>query len=184
MTTTNKKIAIIVIVAVITVCISCVIYKVSHKEAETQPDPVIVTNTTTREVREAMPGANDTTVKDVSRQIERTVERDAPRQEWYTTTQERADRDAETYRARDKGDVLLKETAAAKPVDDTTNIIENKYYSVSTARKHDIQLGGAAIDGKGYVTAGYRNRDVTYTAYYDPVHNAGGAGVSVVVAKW
>lgn len=155
----------------------------THKETSKAPDPVIVTNTTTREVREAMPGANDTTVKDVSRQIERVTEREAPRQEWYSTDQQSANKKAETFRSRDNGDVLLKETAT-KPVDEKTNIIENKYYSVSTARKHDIQLGGAAIDGKGYVTAGYRNRDVTYTAYYDPVHKAGGAGVSVVVAKW
>lgn len=176
---------IIATAAVIIVCIACFIVgsKMAHKETSKAPDPVVVTNTTTREVREAMPGANDTTVKDVSRQIERAVERDAPRQEWYTTTQERADRDAETYRARDKGDVLLKETAT-KPVDEKTNIIENKYYSVSTARKHDVQLGGAAIDGNAYITAGYRNRDVTYTAFYDPVKKAGGAGVSVVVAKW
>lgn len=181
----TRKQMIIAAVAIITVCIACFIgvSKMTHKKTNKVPDPVVVTNTTTREVREAMPGANDTTVKDVSRQIERTVERDAPRQEWYTTTQERADRDAEEYRARDKGDVLLKETAT-KPIDEKTNIIENKYYSVSTARKHDIQLGGAAIDGKGYVTAGYRNRGVTYTAFYDPVHKAGGAGVSVVVAKW
>lgn len=183
MTTNKKKIAIIVIVAVITVCISCVIYKMTHKEAETQRDPVIVTNTTTREIREAIPGVNDTTVKDVSRQIERTVERDAPRQEWYDVSQESADTKAEEYRARDKGDVLLKETAS-KPVDEKTSIIENKYYSVSTARKHDIQVGGAAIDGRGYITAGYRNRDVTYTAFYDPIDKKGGAGVSVVVAKW
>lgn len=183
--TTKKQIA-ISIVAVITVCIACFIggrMTMTHKGTETVTKPVVVTDTTTREVREAMPGANNTTVKDVSRQIERTVERDAPRQEWYTTTQERADAKAEELRARDKGDVLLKETTT-KPVDEKTNVIENKYYSVSTARKHDIKVGGAAIDGKGYVTAGYRNRDVTYTAYYDPVHHSGGAGVSVVVAKW
>ena len=183
MMTTNKKIAIIVIVAVITVCISCIIYKVSHKEVETQRDPIVVTNTTTREIREAIPAANDTTVKDVSHQIERVTEREAPHQEWYSTDQQSANKKAETFRSRDNGDVLLKETAT-KPVDEKTNIIENKYYSVSTARKHDIQLGGAAIDGDAYITAGYRNRDVTYTAFYDPVKKTGGAGVSVVVAKW
>lgn len=183
MTTNKKKIAIIVIVAVITVCISCVIYKMTHKEAETQRDPVIVTNTTTREIREAIPGANDTTVKDVSRQIERVTEREAPRQEWYSTDQQSANKKAETFHSRDNGDVLLKETAM-KPVDEKTNIIENKYYSVSTARKHDIQVGGATIGGNAYITAGYRNRDVTYTAFYDPVKKTGGAGVSVVVTKW
>lgn len=80
MTTTNKKIAIIVIVAVITVCIACFIggSKMTHKETSKAPDPVIVTNTTTREIREAIPAANDTTVKDVSRQIERVTEREAP----------------------------------------------------------------------------------------------------------
>lgn len=62
---------IIAAVAVITICIACFIggSKMTHKETSKAPDPVIVTNTTTREVREAMPGANDTTVKDVSRQI-------------------------------------------------------------------------------------------------------------------
>lgn len=155
----------------------------THKETSKAPDPVIVTNTTTREVREAIPAANDTTVKDVSRQIERVTEREAPRQEWYSTDQQSANKKAETFHSRDNGDVLLKETAT-KPVDEKTNIIENKYYSVSTARKHEVQIGGAAVDGNAYVTAGYRNRDVTYTAFYDPVKKAGGAGVSVVVAKW
>lgn len=182
MTTTNKKkIAIIIIVAVITVCISCVIYSKIKEEVKT--DPVIVTNTTTREIREAIPGANDTTVKDVSRQIERVTEREAPRQEWYSTDQQSANKKAETFHSRDNGDVLLKETTM-KPVDRKTNIIENKYYSVSTARKHDIQVGGATIGGDAYITAGYRNRDVTYTAFYDPIDKKGGAGVSVVVAKW
>ena len=126
--------------------------------------------------------------KDITRVIERTVVEKAPTHEYFTYSQAAADSQAKEYAKADKADALIKQTDTV-PVINSDNksaaqVIENKYYAVTTERKHAISIGAAAVQDKAYATISYRNRRTTVTAMYNPATHEAGAAVSYEIAKW
>ena len=153
-----------------------------------EPPPVTeVESTDAKTLKEKMPDLTSSDARHISKGIERAKEK-APTYHYYTYTQEAADKKAQDYAKLQKADKIIKTTTEKAVVDAETGkpdkVIENDYYAISLEKKHRIEVGAANIDCTSYVTLGYRNRDVAYTAYYSPTKGSVSAGVSVTVAKW
>ena len=123
-------------------------------------------------------------VKDISHRIEYVERKEKPTTVFYADSQQEADKKAEMISKQENPkNVLVKETAKETETE-KAKIYQNNYYSINMNRKHDIKVGAAMIDDTAYISATYRNRDVSYTGFYSPEKKTGGAGVSVTVAKW
>lgn len=184
----NKKsylmVGISVILLLAVIVLGVLLYR-SHNKA---PEVVNVPSTTESGLRPYFPNATKSDIKDISHQITRAYEKEAPIYRYYTITQEAADKQAQEYAKKDHADKVVKTTVEKEVKDDQGNtagkVIENQYYAVNLNRKHDIKVGAADIDGEAYGSVSYRNRDVEYTGYKTVDSNKYGAGISVTVAKW
>ena len=177
--------------AVVLVCIAVAVFIYCNNRREDKaPEVKTLTATTPAEIQRVMPGVSNSEAKDITHVIERTVTEKAPTHEYFTYSQEAADSQAKEYAKADHADALIKQTDVV-PVINSDNakqpaakVIENKYYAVTTERKHAISVGAAAVDQKAYVTLSYRNRRTTVTAMYNPATHEAGAAVSYEVARW
>jgi hypothetical protein len=176
------------VMALVVIILACVsLYRYSNMSTEV----VNVPDTSTKTLQQYFPAATPADARDISRQINRAKDTQAPTYVYYTTTQAAADRQAQTFgeqSASGKPDKIIKTTTAKEVKDENGKtageVIQNDYYAVNLNRKHDVKVGAAAVDGTAYATVSYRNRDVECTAYYNPATKQGGAGVAVTVAKW
>ena len=174
---------------IVLICIIVAVFILCNKSEEKKaPEVKTVTATTPIEIQKAIPGTSNSEAKDITRVIERTVVEKAPTHEYFTYSQAAADSQAKEYAKADKADALIKQTDTV-PVINSDNksaaqVIENKYYAVTTERKHAISIGAAAVQDKAYATISYRNRRTTVTAMYNPATHEAGAAVSYEIAKW
>ena len=129
-----------------------------------------------------VPKANSD-AKRTERIIERTVERQAPKQQWYSNSQQVADETAQQVGKKDKADKIIKESQEKKVEGSDQTITENKYYGIHLERKHKIKLGVANVDHTTYTTLAYQNRSLEYRAYYS-TQGKTGIGVEYTVAQW
>ena len=173
-----------IVAAIVIAVVAAGIYTYQHSNTDTPPITTVPA-TTPATLQQYFPAASKADVKDLSHQITRAKDTQAPTYVYYTTTQAAADKQAQEYAHADQ---IVKQTTAKEVKDEsgktTGEVIQNDYYSINLARKHDVKIGAAAVDGTAYATVSYRNRDVEYTGYYNPATHQGGAGVAVTVAKW
>lgn len=154
------------------------------------PDITQVPSTNIQDIKESLPEVSESEAKDISKRIQKTKEESAPTYHYYTRNQEDADKKAEEYAKKQGADKVLKNTTTRKientkkESEKTDSIIENNYYALNMERKHNIMVGSMYVDHNSYLTASYRNRDVTYTALYGINNHKVGVGVSITIAKW
>lgn len=186
MTTDKKKWIAGIVAAILVVCLCFGAYR--WYENRSTPPITTVPDTSARTLQQYFPNLTPADSKDLSHQINRAHDTQAPKYIYYTSTQAAADKQAQVYGKQQKADQIVKQTTTKDVKDETGKttgqVIENDYYAVNLNRKHDVKIGAAAVDGTAYGTVSYRNRDVEYTAYYNPATHQGGGGVSVTVAKW
>ena len=149
-----------------------------------EPPVVNVESTMPEDLRLKMPELTKADSRDLSHQVQRAVATHRYTYQYYTTTQEQADKTAQTLAKKDKADKVIKQTMEKPVAGSDQKVIENQYYAVNLNRKHDVKVGAATVDGTAYATVSYRNRDVEYTGMYSPAEKKAGAAVSVTVAKW
>ena len=102
-----------------------------------------------------------------------------------TTDEAVADNQAKEIAKNSKASMVIKQTAEdAKASNDKVNVHDNNYYVINQERKHAINVGVADVDNSAYATVSYRNRQVEYTAMYNPSTHQAGAMVQVTVSKW
>ena len=123
-------------------------------------------------------------VKDISHRIEYVERREKPTAVYYADSQQEADRKAEMISKQENPKAVIVKQEEAPKETEKAKIYQNNYYSINMNRKHDIKVGAAYVDDTTYISATYRNRDISYTGFYSPEKHKGGAGVSVTVAKW
>lgn len=183
-----------VILVAVTVLFWISMYFLNISKEKKDPEITSVPEVTKQELREKLPEATESEIKDIDRRIRETKEEKAPTYHYYTKTQEAADEKAREYAREQKADKIIK-TTKVKEIEKPGNnddskksqkdtVIENDYYAINMERKHNITLGSTYVDHNSYVTASYRNRDVTYTALYGINNHEVGIGVAVTVAKW
>lgn len=182
--TEHKK---LVAAAVIIPIILIVPFLFNHKTAQA-PEVIQVPAVTEQHLHQYFPMESQASVKDMAKQINQAQER-VPAQQFYTYTQQAADKKAQDISKEKKADKLVKETKEKPIVDETgketgEKVIQNNYYGINLERKHKVKVGAATIDKDIYMSVGYQNRDVEYTAYYSPIKKSVGVGVEVTVAKW
>jgi len=176
-----------------------------------EPVPVVtVPNTSPNTLKQEIPELTKNDAQDLSRQIQRAVEQQAPQYHYYTYTQEAADTRAQQYAAEQKADKIVKETQYV-PIyvngqeksnkeltkeqipnenlkryeqEKENQVIENNYYAINLNRKHSVEVGAKYVHDTAYAAVSYRNRDVRYEVMYAPGRDQWGAGVMVTVAKW
>ena len=170
------------------------------KKLHKEPPPVTqVQDTDVNSLREKFPEDTEGDLKRLSNEIEKAKEEKAPTYRYYTRTQEEADKKAQEYASKQKADRIIKTTTTKEIVGENKNpdnggnkdenkktdqIIENNYYAVNMEKKHRVTVGAAHIDKNSYLTVGYQNRDIQYTAFYSPTSGNVGVGVNVTIAKW
>lgn len=190
--TEHKKAAVIAMVCAVLLCI-VLAFKGCKEEAKA-PEVTPVHSTTPTALQEYFPNMSKSDAKDTSRLINH-AQQQAPTHQYFTTTQQAADRQAQAYAARDKADKLIKTTTAVPVIDSAAakskdngqhaaEVIQNNYYAIQQNRKHEIKAGAAVIDSKVYGELSYRNRDVEYSVYCDTSVQHYGAGIQYTVAKW
>ena len=123
-------------------------------------------------------------VKDISHRIEYVERQEKPTTVFYADSQQEADKKAEMIKKQDNPKAVIVKQEEAPKETEKAKIYTNNYYAIDMNRKHDIKVGAAYVDDTTYISATYRNRDVSYTGFYSPEKHKGGAGVSVTVAKW
>lgn len=107
---------------------------------------------------------------------------------YYTSTQQEADKQAQTLAKTDKADYIL--TTTTKPVKSesvgapTDQEIQNNYYAISQEKKHRISAGATVINSKAYATLAYTNDRMTYEIHSKDLKGINGASVLYTVAKW
>ncbi|SHL00587.1 hypothetical protein SAMN05216582_13116 [Selenomonas ruminantium] len=141
----------------------------------------------TKEVKKYFPMESEATVKDITHQMERAKEKQAPQYHYYTITQKEADAKAKEYAKAQKADKVVKESREVVIKDDAgnkTSVIENDYYAINMERKHRIKTGVAVVDDDTYIKVAYQNQDVEYEVYHSPQTGKTGVGVEVTIAKW
>lgn len=177
---------------------------------KTEPVPIVtVPNTTPNTLKQEIPELSKSDAQDLSRQIQRTVEQQAPQYHYYTYTQKAADTQAQQYASEQKADKIVKETQYVpiyvngqekdkelveekKPNENLeryekekdNQVIENNYYAINLNRKHSVEVGAKYVHDTTYAAVSYRNRDVRYEVMYAPGKDRWGAGIMVTVAKW
>jgi hypothetical protein len=123
--------------------------------------------------------------KDLSRQINRVSTKELPAYHSITTDETIADNKATEIAKKQKADAVIKQTTDDKQAsNDKINVQDNNYYVINQERKHDIKAGCAYVDNSAYATISCRNRQVEYTAMYNPSTHQAGAMVQVTVSKW
>jgi len=133
--------------------------------------------------------SSDSDAADVSNLIQKAVEKPAT-VIYYTSTQEQADKQAQTLAKTDKANYVLKQTTTTIPVKSesvgvpTDQEIQNNYYAISQERKHRISAGATVIDSKAYATLAYTNDRMTYELHSKDLHSVDGASIMYTVAKW
>lgn len=186
--TQKYKAYIVAAIVCIVVFAGLALYHECNKSTDTPPPITTVPAATPQTLQQYFPQMTPADSKDLSHQITRAHDTQAPKYIYYTSTQAAADKQAQVYGKQQKADQIVKQTTTKEVKDETGKttgqVIENDYYAVNLARKHDVKVGAAAVDGTAYATVSYRNRDVQYTGYYNPATHQGGAGVSVTVAEW
>ena len=168
---------------------------VSHKKA-TDEIPVITTvysasddKLTLYTVLDAAK-ANSKTISnndanDITRLANRSASTEKPYAHSITTDEAVADNQAKEIAKNSKASMVIKQTAEdAKASNDKVNVHDNNYYVINQERKHAINVGVADVDNSAYATVSYRNRQVEYTAMYNPSTHQAGAMVQVTVSKW
>ena len=138
-------------------------------------------------IKNYFPMESEATVKDITHQMERAKEKQAPQYHYYTITQKEADAKAEEYAKAQKADKVVKESREVVIKDDagkTTSVIENDYYAINLERKHRIKTGVTVLDDDTYVKVAYQNRDIEYEVYHSPQTGKKGVGVEITIAKW
>ena len=150
---------------------------------EKVPPIVEVPKATKEYIQKAIPELNSSEAKRTERIIERTVERQAPKQQWYSSSQQVADDTAQQIGKKDRADKIIKESQEKKIEGSDQTITENKYYGIHLERKHKIKLGVANVDHTTYTTLAYQNRNLEYRAYYNTSGKTG-IGVEYTVAQW
>lgn len=178
------------IIILLTIVFWTFMYVINTNTNRKSPDITEVPSTNIQDIRESLPEASESEAKDITKRIQKTKEESAPTYHYYTRTQEDADKKAQEYAQKQGADKVLKDTktreieGTGKETNKKDSIIENNYYALNMERKHNISVGSMYVDHNSYVTASYRNRDVTYTALYGVNNHKVGVGVSVTVAKW
>lgn len=178
------------IIILLTIAFWTFMYVINTNTNKKPPDITEVPSTNIQDIRESLPEASESEAKDITKRIQKTKEESAPTYHYYTRTQEDADKKAQEYAQKQGADKVLKDTktreieGTGKETNKKDSIIENNYYALNMERKHNISVGSMYVDHNSYVTASYRNRDVTYTALYGVNNHKVGVGVSVTVAKW
>jgi hypothetical protein len=128
---------------------------------------------------------SESDAKDLSRQINRVSKKELPAYHSITIEKESADNKANEIAKENKADAVINQKSKnEKESNDKADVYDNNYYIVSSERKHDIKAGCAYVDNSAYATVSYRNRQVEYTAMYNPSTKQAGAMVQVTVAKW
>ena len=189
----HKKAAVIAIVCITLLCI-VLAFKGCKEESAKAPEVTPVHSTTPQALQEYFPNMSKADAKDTSRLIEH-AQQQAPTYQYFTNTQQAADRQAQAYASRDKADKLIKTTTAVPVIDSAAakskdngqhaaEVIQNNYYAIQQQRKHEVKAGAAVIDQKVYGELSYRNRDVEYSVYCDTSGQHYGAGVQYTIAKW
>ena len=163
-------------------------YYLYEKYVERPPSIVTPPSTTAQDLQPYFPNETKSTVKDISRQIEHTVESKAPEYHYYTVTQEAADQQAQDYGKKEHVDKIVKTTREVESKDDKGDptgqkIYENDYYGINLERKHKIKVGAIHVDNANYASLTYQNRDIEYSIYGNQEGVKGG-GVNVTIAKW
>ncbi len=169
------------------------IYVVFFKDVSRPQEPSVpvvpVTETTPQEIRQQIPELSKSEARELSEKIVETRAEVVPEYHYYTVDHAQADEKAAQIAKQDKADKIIKTTAeipvagqpeGKKPV----QVIENNYYGVTLEKKHELKLGAAYVDRDAYATLSYRNRDLEYTAMYNPTHGKWGAMVQYTVARW
>lgn len=156
---------------------------ISSGGREKVPPIVEVPKVTKEYIKQAIPEMSNSDAKRTERIIERTVERQAPKQQWYSNSQQVADETAQQIGKKDKADKIIKESSEKKVEGSDQTITENKYYGIHLERKHKIKLGVANVDHTTYTTLAYQNRSLEYRAYYS-TQGKTGVGVEYTVAQW
>jgi hypothetical protein len=174
------KLPIITVIAVMLVIAGFLLFK--HNER--CPEITTVPGTSASQLRVSDPKLSPGDARDISHRIDTVTRTQPPTVQYFTVSQAAADSKAQEIAKADGADKVIK-TAKEVPVEGSDKpVIQNDYYAITMNRKHDIKVGAAVIDSKAYASVSYRNRDVEYTAYYNPATQQGGAGISVTVAKW
>ena len=170
----------------------------NHQDKEKpEPPPVIsVPSTDANTIREHSPDLSKKESEEISKSITKAKEK-PPTYRYITSTQEEADKKAQEYAQAQKADKLIKKTEIKENIpeekDNNTNIseenksdgkIHNDYYAINLEKKHSVSMGMTYVDNQSYVTASYRNRDITYSALYGLNNHKAGVGISVTLAKW
>jgi len=133
--------------------------------------------------------SSDSDAADVSNLIQKAAAKPAT-VVYYTSTQQEADKQAQTLAKTDKADYILKQTTTTKPVKSesvgapTDQEIQNNYYAISQERKHRISAGATVIDSKAYATLAYTNDRMTYEVHSKDLQGIDGASVLYTIAKW
>lgn len=179
---------ILIAVLVLLACIAVQVYIAKQYVPPIKEVEQITPETVKEEQLDTGHYTSDADAKDVSHLINKAQDK-APTVQYFTYMDKDADNKAQQFAKTDKADYVIKQQKDITPMtkngtdENKTNVYQNNYYAVQQERKHDISMGAAAIDNKEYVSATYRNRDVSYTAYYAQ-DGKYGAGVSCRIAKW
>lgn len=194
----NKKDIVIAIITIILI-IGGLAYGFTKKLNKEPPPVTQVQDTDVNSLREKFPDDSEKDLKRLSNEIKKAKEEKAPTYRYYTRTQEEADKKAQEYASKQKADRIIKTTTTKEIIGENKNtdngdkkdenkktdqIIENNYYAVNMEKKHRVTVGAAHIDKNSYLTVGYQNRDIQYTAFYSPTSGNVGVGVNVTIAKW
>lgn len=177
------------VIAVLIICCSVFAYH-WYQEKNKPPDVITVPDTSANTIQQYFPNTTKSEAKDLSHQIQRARETQAPVYHYYTTTQVAADKQAQSYAKQQKADKIIKTTAEVpvsgetKDGDKSSSVIENSYYAISLERKHRVKIGAEVVDGDKYVSLGYQNRDVEYRVSYSPDTQKVGVGAEITIAKW
>jgi hypothetical protein len=174
----------IILVLMALIVLLCFNLGQKHSEVTKEPTMHTVSDTSPKEIQKYF-HMSDGEAKDVSHRIE-VAKTQAPTYRYITYTQDAADSKAHDYAKQQHADNVVKTTKDITPADRKAGdpeVVENNYYAINMAKKHDIKVGVAVIDDKTAAEVSYRNRDIEYSVYTDG-HNVSGGSVQVTVAKW
>jgi hypothetical protein len=190
----HKKLALGLLLTVL-ICVACMFIYASHKNSS-ETIPAIHTISSNKNAQlppYTVLDAAQTNGKTISKQdasdITRLANRSASTEKAYahsiTTDETIADNTAKEIAKEKKADMIIKQTTDDKQAsNDKINVQDNNYYVINQERKHDVKAGCAYVDNSAYATISYRNRQVEYTAMYNPSTHQAGAMVQVTVARW
>ena len=122
---------------------------------------------------------------DIARLANRSASNEKAYAHSITTDEAVADNQAKEIAKDSKADMVIKQTSEdTKASNDKIQVSDNNYYVIQQTRKHSVSVGAADINNEAYATISYRNRDITYTGYYNPSTKDAGVGVSIQIASW